>query len=418
MRIAIVTPEFVTEINFDGGLANYCYRLALSLKELGHEPVVFVSSEVSELIVLDGFEVHRVHIGRYDDWLFTNKYLCKAYSKIKPLLCKFLKLGEYEIIFNLKKQSKKLNNCIKEGNKLKKFDIIHYANIGGIGYYKPKDIPAIARISGAISLWYTFGGYGETANDVVRTEQLENRTLKKMDAIFGPCKPVSDYLEAKINKKIELIETIYIHNTKEGDSEIYDTYLFEKKYFLFFGTISQVKGTGTIAEIIYDLLEKHPEYYFVLVGKNSHSTNPSVTMLDVIKEQAKEYQDRVIHINKISHAKLFSILDHAQCVVLPSLIDNFPNTCIEAMAHGKIVIGTYNNGFDQLIEHQKSGYLIDANAPVQLLNAIEDIIALDSLKKQQIEANAKIRIEKLAPQHIVPQLINFYTEAIAKHHKK
>ena len=48
MRIALVTTEFITEPVFDGGLANYLHRLALSLKLFGHTPVIFVTADHHE----------------------------------------------------------------------------------------------------------------------------------------------------------------------------------------------------------------------------------------------------------------------------------------------------------------------------------------------------------------------------------
>ena len=46
MRVALITSEFVTESVFDGGLANYIFRVAKALIQLNHIPVVFVSSVI------------------------------------------------------------------------------------------------------------------------------------------------------------------------------------------------------------------------------------------------------------------------------------------------------------------------------------------------------------------------------------
>ena len=42
MRIAFVTTEYISEPLFAGGLANYTYRVARALRELGHDVEVFV----------------------------------------------------------------------------------------------------------------------------------------------------------------------------------------------------------------------------------------------------------------------------------------------------------------------------------------------------------------------------------------
>ena len=46
MRIAITTNEFISEPNsYDGGIANYLYRFSLALKDFGHEPIIFLTSD-------------------------------------------------------------------------------------------------------------------------------------------------------------------------------------------------------------------------------------------------------------------------------------------------------------------------------------------------------------------------------------
>jgi glycogen synthase len=415
LRIAIVSTEFITESVFDGGLANYTYRLAKSLMQFGHTPIVFVPSKTTEKIVFEGIEIYRVYIDKYDDWIYSNKYLCKPYTYVKRIFYKPLKWNDWETNFSLKTQSARLNDCVTSVHEQNKFNLIHYANLNAVGYYRPKNIPSIARMSGSTAIAFTFGGYGETYKEIMRTDKLVNKTLKKMDAIFGPCLPMNIRIGKKINRNIELIESMYIDEVTSKDTSIFDECIKGKKYLLFFGTLSQLKGVGTIAEIIYPFLEKHKDHYFVFVGKPSHSEIEGLTMLDVIKEKAGIYANRVIHVDKISHAKLFPILENSDFVALPSRIDNFPNTCIEAMAHGKIVIGTIGNGFEQLIDDKKSGFLIPVDAPDKLLQAIEEIILLSVNQKKQIEANAKKRIELLKPEHIVPQLISFYQKAIEKH---
>src|ERR1035437_5012957 len=60
MNIAIVTSEFISESNFDGGLANYTYKLAKWLISKGHKATVFLKSNESSTMLFDGIEVVKV----------------------------------------------------------------------------------------------------------------------------------------------------------------------------------------------------------------------------------------------------------------------------------------------------------------------------------------------------------------------
>jgi glycosyltransferase involved in cell wall biosynthesis len=46
-------------------------------------------------------------------------------------------------------------------------------------------------------------------------------------------------------------------------------------------------------------------------------------------------------------------------VVTPSRVDNCPNTCLEAQALGKIVIGTRQSSLEELVDHGVTGFLAE-----------------------------------------------------------
>lgn len=414
MNIALVTPEYVSELSFDGGLANYTHRLAKSLIQMGHKPVVIVRSETNEKIEFEGIDVYRVDIEKYDEWIYSNKYLCKPYTLAKRLLYRRTPWHRLENKYGLKIQSLQLNRRLKELHQQIKFDIVHYSHLAGVGYYRPGKIPAIARLSSSTSLCQQFGGYGAPDNEIIQQEQLEFKTLRKMDGVFGPSRQIAAIIEKEISRKIEIIETPFVEETVPADKSLYETKLAGKKYLLFFGTIGLIKGVGTIAEIIGEFLAQYPDHYFVFVGKVLHSPENGLDMLQYLQKKAGVNANRIIHFGKTPHAQLYPIIEHSQFVVLPSRIDNFPNTCIESMAHSRIVIGTRGNGFEQLIVDGENGFLVPVDDHAALLNTIKKIMALNASEKEAIEANSFKRAQSLRPEIVVNQLIDFYLQTIKK----
>ncbi|MFT4203278.1 MAG: glycosyltransferase [Chitinophagaceae bacterium] len=75
-----------------------------------------------------------------------------------------------------------------------------------------------------------------------------------------------------------------------------------------------------------------------------------------------------------------STLD-ADLYVHPSYIDNSPNSLCEAQLLGLPVIATNVGGVSSLIEHNKSGLLVPANAPFELAFYIKEIIENKELAK-------------------------------------
>jgi glycosyltransferase involved in cell wall biosynthesis len=391
MRIVFVTPEFVTESNFDGGLANYLYRVSLSLIKFGHEPVIVVTSNRNEVINHHGIEVHRVYVN-FDHWLL------KSYKRIIR--------NKFNYAANWFFQSWLLNQTVKKIHKRKPVDIIQYASYTAIGYFRYKKVAAVVRLSSFQPLWRIAYGNLNPSNDELRMEELELLSFRKADGIFGPSVNIAKEVEQVIQKKVQVIESPFILETTTIDNVIYDNFLKGKKYLLFFGSLGLLKGVGIISEILYDLLKKYHDLYFVFAGKDFY-------MLDQIKTKAGEYYERVIYINKLPHSQLYPIISHANAVVLPSRVDNFPNTCLEAMAHRKVVIGTKDTSFEQLIIDGVSGFLCEKDNPADLLRTIEKTLVLSNHEMIRIGEKAYERILKLQPEIVVAELINYYHQIIS-----
>jgi glycosyltransferase involved in cell wall biosynthesis len=404
MNIAIATTEFVSETIYDGGLANYTYKLAKYLKSQNHGVTVFLITDENAEINFEGIKVIKI---KTEDYYWLIKYQLKRVglgflitTKIKH------KIQTLEISYSL-------NKFLKKHIAAQPIDIIHYPNLAALAYYRLKKVPAVVRLSGSTQMAQVFGGYGEDDLKVKIQANLEYKAMKKADAVFGPSKMIAAMTEKEVNKKITVIETPYLKPNVELDTTVYNQYLKGKKYLLFFGSIGLIKGVGTITEIIFDFFEKHPDYYFVFIGKKVNNQINSVPIWDHLIQKSKQHANKIIYINSLRHDKLFPVIINAECVVLPSLIDNFPNTCVEAMANNKIVIGTFGNGFDQLIKDSKNGFLINVNDSKMLLHNINLVLTMPHEKKEQMEKAAKLRTDLLHPDIVLNQLVTLYKNTIS-----
>ena len=381
MRICFVTPEFVTEpVNFDGGLSNYLFRVSLSLIQLGHTPIVVVKSDRDEILDHHAIEVHRVKSHtRY------SKHLSWIY------------------------QSYLLNERIRTIHQSKPFHIVQYTSYTATGLYRINVAPSVVRISSLHALIMSnYEIQKDESNEVL--EKLEMYSIMKSDNVFGPSRLIAEEFNRTSNLKVEVIESPFLNDVIKHDNTLYQENLTGKKYLLFFGTIGLLKGVAILAEIMYELLAKHRDLFFVFVGKQYDFKTQ--TMMQYVSDKAGECRERVIRFDKLHHQQLYPIIEGAYAVVLPSRIDNFPNTCIEAMAHGKVVIGTTNTGFDQLIKDKFSGFLCERDNPKELLTVINKVLALPEEEKLEIEKNALKRIELLRPEIVVQQLIEYYKSVI------
>lgn len=84
----------------------------------------------------------------------------------------------------------------------------------------------------------------------------------------------------------------------------------------------------------------------------------------------------------------------ADIVVLASLIEGLPRTVIEAMAFGRVVVAVASPGARELIEPERSGYLIDADDDGRgFARALAALAAMSSAERDAMGAHGRQRLE-------------------------
>ncbi len=393
MRIALATTEFLTEKTYDGGLSNYIYRLCLSLKVLGHEPIVFVASSKDESIIYKGITVIKINERHYTWWYWLINLL--TFFRLNPALLYIVRSVYFKkIILNF--------------HKTQPIDIIQYTNLKALGLFRPKHIPCTIRISSYQQLIDQASDRKQTFR-LWQKQFLQDWMLKKSKNIFGPSIIIGNHIAQQLTKTITTIETPFTLDHAILDNSLFDLILQKtnhQPYLLYFGSLYPLKGVLEIAEILNEFFEKYPTHYFVFIGKDLGLNGKPI--VQHLRAKSGHHQNRILWFDSIPHIQLYPVIQAADLVVLPSRIDNFPNTCIEAMAFGKVVIGTCKTSFEQLIDHEISGLLCEPKNAKSLLNCIEHGLKLDKTQKETMGQQAIKRIALLKPEIVVAQLVEYY----------
>ena len=245
---------------------------------------------------------------------------------------------------------------------------------------------------------------------IVVASMLELAAGRRCSAVFAPSNVTAKAFEKDFGRRVYVFETPYVNQVVTYDDSFYEKNLKGKKYVLFFGRLYYVKGITVIAEIIEKFLEKYQDYYFAFVGEALPIQGRS--SVDIIMDGAGKYRDRVIISKALEHKRLYPVIENADFIVMPSIIDNFPNACIEAMALSRLVIGTDGASFEQLITDRKSGLLCKIGDAGDLLEKMETAADMDNQEKQKIGEQAKLRIMKLHPDIVVKKLVRFYEAVV------
>lgn len=365
MNILFVTGLFAKN-QYDtalGGMARAVFRHAYELQKRGHRVRVITADSKDKKWLYQGIEVHSVtaHFSANDSCI--------------------------QILKDVFQRDEIFQKKIEELNKKETIDIIQYVGWYGVGLLHDRTIPAVMRISSytkqQLEQNFSFG-------KLQIFSFLEKSALRKMNAIYAPSNIMARAISKDIHKKVWVFETPYVFPEMEEDDTILTTKLAGKKYLLFIGRMSKDKGIEVIKAIIRELLVKHQDICFVFAGQGGEKDIKK----DIINNAGKN-KNRVLFLGQLQREQLFPVIRGAQAVVMPSLQDNFPNSCAEAMSVGQIVIGTDGSSLEQFIVHEKNGFLCEIGNEKELLKMIDKALTLDETERKTISCNAIKRIEKL-----------------------
>jgi len=100
----------------------------------------------------------------------------------------------------------------------------------------------------------------------------------------------------------------------------------------------------------------------------------------------------------------------ADCFLLPTLYDPFPNATLEAMASGLPIITSTQCGAAELIEPARCGHACDALDTATLTSYMA---AMTKNKSAMMGESARTVAEKLTPENMINQLTSLYRELLA-----
>lgn len=106
---------------------------------------------------------------------------------------------------------------------------------------------------------------------------------------------------------------------------------------------------------------------------------------------------------------LYSAVD---LMVIPSRIDNLPNTGIESLVCGTPVVAFDTCGLPDIVRHMQTGYLAKAFDTVDLAHGVQWVLK-DSARYTQLSAQAREdAVARFSYQVVAQQYINVYRQAI------
>jgi phosphatidylinositol alpha-1,6-mannosyltransferase len=147
------------------------------------------------------------------------------------------------------------------------------------------------------------------------------------------------------------------------------------------------KGADTLLSALPRVLQTVPDAVLVLVGDGEDRPR--------LEHLAREsgVADRTRFLSGLTQEELFACYAHCDVFALPSRGEGFGLVFLEAMAHGKPVIGGAHGGTPDVVEDGVTGVLVPHGDAALLSGALESLLA-DPARASEMGARGRERVRR------------------------
>jgi glycosyltransferase involved in cell wall biosynthesis len=247
---------------------------------------------------------------------------------------------------------------------------------------------------------------------------LERFTMLMADELCSPSEDMAKYVANDLGMSVDSIPIVRNPvNTGQfsPDGEM-ATLPHKGPTVLFVGRLEERKGIRYLIEAVPRVVSEFPSAQFVVVGADTPHA-PGGSALAHCKKILQEHgcAESVTFVPQVELSLMPTYYRAADICVVPSLYDNAPYTCIEAMSCGRPVVASTSGGTREYIQPGHTGLLVPPKEPQAIAQAVLRLLR-DENERKRMGANARTYVlSSLSNEAIAHQMVRMYESAIQKH---
>jgi glycogen(starch) synthase len=381
LKIGLLSYEYPPETGF-GGIGTYTWHQARALRDLGHEVHVLAGSlEATDDLTHrddDGVAVWRYRasgrrmrmadrLGRFKLW-WTRNRLETAIS-MNQGLAKLLKRHPLDLI--------EMPECGAEG-----------LLVGRL-----QDVPSVIKFHSPAGL--IMGSYDVPQADRIFCPFLEKVAIRGIPNYTSASAFLADQVREKLGVRRPItvvpngVDLAWFDSTGTTDVRGRFGIPADRPMIFFAGRMEQRKGIHLCAEIAGSILERY-DVSFVFAGQDLFDYM-SGTMKPAL--EAKGLAESVYYLGKLGLDDVRSCLRESDVFFIPSLWENCPYSCLEAMAAGCAIVSSDAGGLPEIVRHGETGLVARSNDAPSFVERIGALLE-DPALRDRLGRAARTSVEQ------------------------
>jgi glycosyltransferase involved in cell wall biosynthesis len=230
-------------------------------------------------------------------------------------------------------------------------------------------------------------GFGGSGWDTWMSEQAERWTARRAALVTSPSRALAQDVAEHWGMRADDVRVIPNPIDEElfcpSDAAMEQTNNVAE--VLCVGRLERRKGVQTLVDAWPLILAAAPHARLVFVG-DDHASGPGATSMKAHLKRcltdAGVPEQTVRFAGAVARSALPDVYRCAQACVVPSLYENFPYVCLEAMACGRPVVASRVGGIPEIVSDGIDGLLCTAGDPATLAAAVVRLLNDQGLRQQ------------------------------------
>ncbi len=394
LNIAYVCREFGPVTG--GGIGTYIYNACLAMSNRGHR--VFLITDCfndNNLDLLPGgvelVRLHAVRQNRVGSFVSPHhEYSYRVYDTLLALVAE-----------------NKINVA-----EFAEFGVEGFATIRAkrvLGQFA--DTKLIVKLHTPSSLLYTINEDRRLHVDSFCDYTMEDYCVSYADMVTSPSLSLGQYFEKRVGRRyIQKCPYPVDLPASSGDRNFTDQQVRRVRLI---GSVQVRKGIDTFIKAAVNILHNDPDFLFEIWGADRNALLFGKTYIDVVvKLIPDEFKERIVFAGGVPYSQIPALFQDSCFCVYPSRWENWANVCLEAMSYGCVVLASKEGGMSEMVEHGKSGFVID---PLNPDDIADTILAFSENKKklEEISNCAQVRSNEICdPEKTSLQIEQNYQQAM------
>jgi len=399
MKIALMSFEYPPETGF-GGIGTYTWYQARALVKLGHD--VHVLAGATDSTGLRTQEHDGVKVSRF--------------RSDGTLMRCFRQLDKWRLWWTKNRLENALSMyCgLQALRREHQYDVIEMPECGAEGFLVNHLTRATTLIKFHSPARLIMPYYDVRRADIILCSFVEQLGMRGA-GVFSAC---SRFLAQEARNKLAVRHPIRV--IPNGiDVDLFDAAeqvdirrkygIARERVMIFFsGRMERRKGIHLCKEIASSILERYP-VAFVFAGQDLFHYM-SDTLLPYL--HTKQLKGSVHYLGKLDPTDVRSCLRQAEIFLIPSLWENCPYACLEAMAAGRAIVSSDQGGMPELIRHGENGLMARSGEVGSFVSCLERLIEDRPLRERLGGAARRTVEESFTDVHVARLSTEYYRECL------